>query len=290
MSQAASRLTRLLHEGKRPLVMGVLNVTPDSFSDGGKYLALDKALAQASRMAEEGADILDIGGESTRPGAAPVPVAEELARVLPVIKALRQQTHLPLSIDTRKAEVMRQAAEAGASLINDVSALEGEGALQAAAATGLPICLMHKQGEPASMQDRPEYKDVVAEIAAYFTQRIAACEAAGIPKARLLLDIGFGFGKTPAHNLCLLNRLHEFQRFGCPLLIGLSRKSTIAKLTPDLLSGSLAGAVAAALKGARVLRVHDVAPTVAALRVAAATQAEALPAPAAPIKEQAGAA
>ena len=285
MSQ--SRLLHLLNGAPaRPLVMGVLNVTPDSFSDGGKYLALDRALAHASRMADEGADIIDIGGESTRPGAAPVPLEEELARVLPVVKALCRQTDAALSIDTRKAEVMRQAAAEGIDLINDVSALEGEGALAAAAATGLPICLMHKQGEPADMQDRPEYKDVVAEIAAYFAQRIAACEAAGIPKERLLLDIGFGFGKTPAHNLCLLNRLQEFQRFGCPLVVGLSRKSTIAKLTPDLLSGSLAGAVAAALKGARILRVHDVAPTVAALRVAAATQAEALPAE----KEQAGAA
>lgn len=252
--------------------MGILNVTPDSFSDGGRYFTLDKALDHARAMAAAGADIIDIGGESTRPGARSVSAQEELDRLEPVVQAVRKESDVALSIDTSKAEVMRLCKQLDVDLINDVCALTRPAALEAAAASGLPICLMHKQGEPGTMQDNPQYDDLMAEVASFFKARIASCAAAGISRDRLLLDFGFGFGKTPAHNLTLLNRLPEFLSFGCPLLVGLSRKSTIAKLAQDLLSGSLAGAVAAVLKGARVVRVHDVAPTVAALSVVTAMQ------------------
>ena len=261
-----SRLAGLL-QTDRPLVMGILNVTPDSFSDGGRFQTPDLALAHAAKMLEEGADIIDIGGESTRPGASRVSVAQELNRVMPVIRALRRRSQTPVSVDTSKAEVMLAASLEDIDLINDVRALRSEGSLQAAAETGLPVCLMHMQGEPGSMQEAPDYDDVVAEVAGFFRARIAACEESGIPRERLILDIGFGFGKTPEHNLTLLNRLDQFSEFKTPLLVGLSRKSTIGKIVDDRLTGSLSGALAAVQRGARILRVHDVAETVAALRV-----------------------
>lgn len=255
----------------RPRLMGVLNVTPDSFSDGGEFLAPDAALRRGERLAEEGADILDIGGESTRPGAVAVTPAEEIDRVVPVIAALARRIPLPLSIDTSKPEVMRAAVDAGAGMINDVRALALPGALEAAAAAGVPVCLMHMQGEPASMQVAPTYDDVVSEVAAFLASRAEACVAAGIPRERLLLDPGFGFGKSLAHNLALLAGLDRIAALGLPVLVGLSRKSMIGKITGrglgDRLAGSLAAAVLAVERGARVVRVHDVAATLDALRM-----------------------
>lgn len=264
-----------------PAVMGVLNVTPDSFSDGGRFFDAGAACDHARRMIDEGVDIIDIGGESTRPGADAVSAAEEMRRVLPVIAAIRAFSDIPISIDTSKPEVMTRGAQAGANMINDVRALRGEGALEAAAETGLPICLMHMQGDPKTMQTRPEYDDVIGEIRAFFRERMERCEAAGISKDRILLDPGFGFGKTPRHNLMLINRLGEFVPLGRPLLVGLSRKSTIAKILgdegADRLFGSIGGAVTAVARGAAIVRVHDVAPTVDAVRVAAAIMNEEMP-------------
>ena len=252
--------------------MGVLNVTPDSFSDGGCFATLDAALRQGERLAEEGADLLDVGGESTRPGSTGVSVQEEIDRVVPLIEALAQRLDLPLSVDTSKPEVMRAAVAAGAGLINDVHALRRPGALAAAAELAVPVCLMHMRGTPASMQEAPLYADPVADVAAFLRERIAACEAAGIPRARLLLDPGFGFGKTLEHNLALLAGLGRLAEMGLPLLVGLSRKSMIGALTgrdvDDRLAGSLAAAVVAVERGARLIRVHDVAPTHDAIRVA----------------------
>jgi len=254
--------------------MGILNVTPDSFSDGGYYLAVDAALQQARRMAREGAAIIDVGGESTRPGAAVVGVAEELRRVLPVIEALSRELPIPVSIDTSKPEVMRAAVAVGAGLINEVGALRAPGALEAARDAGVPVCLMHMQGEPRTMQQRPVYRDLVAEVLVFLDGRVAACEAAGIPRSRLLLDPGFGFGKTLQHNLTLFRGLGAFRRLGLPLLVGVSRKSMIGALlnkpVQQRLYGSLAAALLAAQVGVAVLRVHDVAATVDALRVAQA--------------------
>lgn len=259
-----------------PRVMGILNVTPDSFSDGGRFVALDDALRQAERMVEDGADLLDVGGESTRPGAAAVGLDEELARVIPVIERLRAGFDVPLSIDTSKPEVMRAAVAAGAAMVNDVSALGAPGALQTAAALGVPTCLMHMQGEPRTMQTAPQYGDVVADIIEYLARRIAACEAAGLPRERLLVDPGFGFGKTLAHNLTLLRRLGEFAQLGTPLLVGISRKSMLGAVTgrpvAERLPASLAAAVLAVERGARIVRVHDVGPTVDAIRLWCAVQ------------------
>jgi dihydropteroate synthase len=263
----------------RPVVMGVLNVTPDSFSDGGHHAEPDAALAQAHRMAAEGAAIIDVGGESTRPGAIPVSSEEELRRVLPVVERIAAQLPILISIDTSNPELMRRATAVGAHLINDVRALRAPGALQAVAGSELGVCLMHMRGEPATMQSDPQYDDVVAEVEAYLAARVAACVAAGIARERLCIDPGFGFGKRQAHNLQLLRRLPEFARLGLPLTAGLSRKSMVAALTgrPDAgsrgeqrLAGSLALATIAVLQGALIVRTHDVAATVDAVRVAAA--------------------
>lgn len=252
--------------------MGVLNVTPDSFSDGGCFCDTEAAIAHGLRLVEEGADLIDVGGESTRPGASPVPVEEELRRVIPVIEGLAARVAVPISVDTSKPEVMRQAVAAGAGMINDVFALRREGALATAAELGVPVVLMHMQGEPATMQDQPEYEDVVSEVRRFLADRVFACEMAGIARSRLLLDPGFGFGKKLEHNLELLARLGEFSELGLPLLVGLSRKSMIGRLTgrerpADRLAGSLAAALLAVEQGAAILRVHDVAATREALAV-----------------------
>ncbi len=256
---------------RRPCVMGVLNVTPDSFSDGGVFFSTDIAVRRAERMAEEGADIIDVGGESTRPGASSVSAAEEIARVVPVIEAVAARVALPISVDTSKPEVMRAAVAAGAGLINDVRALRLPGALAAAREAAVPVCLMHMRGEPGTMQQQPSYRDVVAEVADFLRDRVRACVQAGIPRDRLLLDPGFGFGKTLAHNLALLAGLPALSALDLPVVVGLSRKSMIGALTGrdvgERLAGSLAAAVLAVERGARVVRVHDVAPTVDALRV-----------------------
>jgi dihydropteroate synthase len=242
--------------------MGVVNVTPDSFSDGGRYLDAEAAIAHAREMIDEGVDLVDVGGESSRPGAAPVAEAEELRRVLPVVEALRD---FPVSVDTRHPAVMRAALAAGASMINDIEALEAPGALEAVAAADCAICLMHKKGDPATMQEDPRYDDVVAEVKGYLASRVAACEAAGIARERLVIDPGFGFGKTVAHNLALLKRLPELASLGVPLLAGWSRKSSLGRVTGretgERLAGSLAAALLSLLGGARILRVHDVKET-----------------------------
>lgn len=259
-----------------PQVMGVLNVTPDSFSDGGDFFDPQRALERALQMQEEGAALIDIGGESTRPGAAAVAVEDELGRVLPVIEALQGRLAVPISIDTRKPEVMRAAAAAGAGLINDVNALRAPGALEAAAESGLPVCLMHMQGEPGTMQSSPRYADVAAEVKDFLMQRVAACEAAGIGRQRILLDPGFGFGKTVEHNLQLLARLDALAATGLPVVVGLSRKSMIGKLlgleVGERLPASIALAVLAVERGARLVRAHDVAETWQALQMQAALQ------------------
>ena len=261
----------------RPVVMGVLNVTPDSFSDGGRFPDPDSAVAAAERMAADGAALIDVGGESTRPGSAPVDEAEELRRVLPVIERLAGRLPIPVSIDTRKPGVMRRAIEAGASLVNDVGALRAPGAVEAVAGSGAAVCLMHMQGEPGTMQDSPRYADVVTEVRDFLRRRVAACEAAGIGRARIAVDPGFGFGKTLEHNLALLAALPVLAADGLPLLVGLSRKRMIGALTGrgdgERLAGSLAAAVVAAQNGARIVRAHDVRETVDALRVVAAAGA-----------------
>lgn len=259
----------------RPRVMGVLNVTPDSFSDGGTFFYRDAALEQAIRMVEEGADIIDIGGESTRPGAGEVSVDEELDRIMPVLEVLCRELPVPVSVDTSKAEVMTAAADAGAGLINDVMALQGEGALEAARNTGLPVCLMHMKGRPRTMQVNPTYKDVVAEVKAFLGERVAACVGSGIARQRLLLDPGFGFGKTVSHNCRLLNELRSIVAMGLPVVAGMSRKTMIGQIlnrpVEQRLYGSLAAAVLAAFQGARLIRAHDVLQTVDALTVVHAT-------------------
>ncbi|MBB5015644.1 dihydropteroate synthase [Rehaibacterium terrae] len=264
-----------------PRVMGIVNVTPDSFSDGGAHASVEAAVAHGLRLVEEGADLLDVGGESTRPGADEVPVAEELRRVIPVIERLAKQTAVPISVDTSKPEVMRAAIAAGAGMINDVRALRRDGALDAAAGLGVPVVLMHMQGEPRGMQDAPHYEDVVAEVHGFLAQRVFACEMAGIPKNRLVLDPGFGFGKTLEHNLALLAQLGRFAELGCTVLAGLSRKRMIGALTgrevDDRVAGSVAAALIAVQRGARLVRVHDVAPTVDALKVWNAVAAQPVP-------------
>lgn len=255
-----------------PRVMGILNVTPDSFSDGGRHLALDDALRHAERMLAEGAAIIDVGGESTRPGADPVSPQQELERVAPVVEALVRELDALVSVDTSSPEVMREVASLGAGLINDVRALEYEGALEAAAGSGLPVCLMHRQGEPRDMQQAPRYDVPVEEAVADFLEtRVTACEAAGLRRERLLLDPGFGFGKTVEHNLRLLNRMERLAQLGLPLLVGMSRKSMIGKVlarpVEERLPGGLALAALAVERGARILRVHDVGPTVDAVNM-----------------------
>lgn len=258
----------------RPRVMGVLNTTPDSFSDGGRFLDASRARAHARRMVEEGADLIDVGGESSRPGAEPVSAEQEIARVVPVLEALADEVAVPLSVDTCKPEVMRAAVAAGAGMINDIQALQAPGALAEAAALEVPVCLMHMQGEPRTMQQRPHYDDVVGEVADFLQARVEAAEAAGAARQRLLLDPGFGFGKTLAHNYQLLRRLDAVVALGLPVLVGISRKSMIGRLLDrDLegrLAGSLAAAAVAAFQGAAIVRAHDVAATVDAVRVAAA--------------------
>lgn len=263
-----------------PRVMGILNVTPDSFSDGGRFTALDSALRHAEQMLNEGAALIDIGGESTRPGAAPVSEAQELERVVPVVEAIAQRLDVAISVDTSSAEVIRASTQAGAHLINDVRSLTRSGALAAAVDSGLPVCLMHMNGEPQVMQASPHYELPVEEaVAEYLAERIAACEAAGIGRDKLLLDPGFGFGKTFEHNYRLLNRLERLHEFGLPLLTGLSRKRMIGEasgnaVADERISGSVSGAVICALKGAKIIRVHDVKQTTEALRVVIATQRE----------------
>ncbi|MDP2608105.1 MULTISPECIES: dihydropteroate synthase [unclassified Oceanobacter] len=260
----------------RPVVMGIVNTTPDSFSDGGCYNSLDAALRQAERLVLEGAGIIDVGGESTRPGADPVSTAEELDRVVPVVEAIARELDVVISVDTSTAAVITESATAGAHMINDVRALSRHGAIEAAAASRLPVCLMHMQGQPDSMQQAPCYESVVDEVCHFLEQRIAACVAAGIDKSQLLIDPGFGFGKTCDHNYELMCHLQRLSRLGLPLLAGLSRKRMIAEVTgvtePDQrMIGSVAGAVICAMKGARILRVHDVRETVEAMQVVAAT-------------------
>ena len=255
---------------RRPLIMGIVNVTPDSFSDGGQFLDPAQAIEHASRLVEEGADILDIGGESTRPGAQPVPVEEELARVLPVLRSVRDLP-VPVSVDTLKPEVMRAALADGASMINDVNALRAPGAIDAVRASNCAVCLMHMQGEPRTMQTAPHYDDVVAEVKTFLAQRIAVCEAAGIARERIVIDPGFGFGKSGQHNLALLRGLGALRELGAAVLAGLSRKSTLGTITgrgsEDRLAASLAAALLAVERGAAIVRVHDVAATRDALLV-----------------------
>jgi dihydropteroate synthase len=254
--------------------MGILNVTPDSFSDGGRFNTVDLAVEHGVRLADQGAAIIDVGGESTRPGAAPVSVDEELRRVIPVIEKLRKATSSVISIDTMKPEVMRAAASAGAGLINDVRALQEPNALEVAASTSCAVCLMHMQGEPRTMQANPTYSDVVSDINAFLHERVQACRSVGIADDRISIDPGFGFGKTIAHNLELLRRLGELTKEGLPVLAGLSRKSMLATLlgdpAKDRLHASVALAVIAAMNGARIVRVHDVAATVDAMKIVSA--------------------
>lgn len=258
----------------QPIVMGILNVTPDSFSDAGHYLDVERAVDHARRMLEAGAGIIDVGGESTRPGAAEVSEQEEIRRVIPVIEVLASRYSAPVSVDTSKAAVITAAVEAGATLINDVRALRAPGALEAAAQTDAAVCLMHMQGQPRTMQLEPQYEDVVAEVKAFLLERVAACEAAGIARDRLVLDPGIGFGKRLAHNLALLAHLPALAQPGLPLLVGVSRKSMFQDLlgrrVDQRLAGGLAVATAAVLAGAAILRVHDVAETVDAVKVAQA--------------------
>lgn len=273
----------------RARVMGIVNVTPDSFSDGGRHFDVDAAVAHGLRLAAEGADILDVGGESTRPGADEVSAEEEIRRTVPVIERLIAETALPVSVDTSKPEVMRAAVAAGAGMINDVYGLRREGALDTAAELRVPVVLMHMLGEPRSMQKDPRYDDVVGEVHRFLAERIFAAEMAGIAKKNIVVDPGFGFGKTTAHNMTLLAQLERFTELGVPVLAGLSRKRSIGELTgrdvpSDRVHGSVAAHLLAAQRGARLLRVHDVAATVDAIRLWAAVDAVPVPrtAPAAP--------
>ncbi len=260
----------------RPQVMGILNVTPDSFSDGGRFNRLDEALRHAAAMTAAGATLIDVGGESTRPGALPVSEAEELERVVPVVERIARELDVVVSVDTSTAAVMREAAAAGAGLLNDVRSLQRPGALQAAAQSGLPVCLMHMRGEPGTMQDDPSYADIHAEVHDFLLERMAVCEAAGITRERIVLDPGFGFAKTLEHNLRLFQQLQRLHVLGRPLLVGVSRKSMIGKVldreVDQRLPGSLALAALAVAKGAQIIRVHDVAETVDVVRMIAAVE------------------
>ncbi|MDE1348656.1 dihydropteroate synthase [Vibrio aestuarianus] len=255
----------------RPHVMGILNVTPDSFSDGGKFNSLELAIERADKMIAAGVSIIDIGGESTRPGAPEVTLEDELQRVVPVIKAIRAKHNVWISIDTSKAEVMRQAVNAGADLINDVRALQEPGALEVAAKAGVPICLMHMQGQPRTMQMSPCYQDVLTDVKAFLQERVAACENVGIAREQIILDPGFGFGKTLEHNYHLLAHLEAFHQLGFPILAGMSRKSMIFKLLEknpaDCMVASVTCATVAAMKGAQIIRVHDVDETLEAMKI-----------------------
>ena len=258
-------------EHDRPLVMGIVNVTPDSFSDGGQFVSSESAIAHAERLITEGADILDIGGESTRPGAAQVAVRTEIDRVLPVVRALAASGHC-VSIDTRHTEVMREAIAAGATIVNDVTALSAPGALAVCAQSDVGVVLMHMQGKPGTMQVAPTYGDVVEEVVDFLRMRVAACELAGIARERIAIDPGFGFGKTLEHNIELTKALHRLLVLGCPVLTGWSRKATLGKLTgqphaANRVYASVAAALVCVTHGARIVRVHDVAATVDALRV-----------------------
>lgn len=268
--------TKMLRLGalniRTPAVMGILNVTPDSFSDGGRFDDPQVALRQAAEMAQAGAAIIDIGGESTRPGAENVSEQQELDRVLPIIESVQSVTDVPISVDTSKPGVMRAAVAAGASMINDVASLRADGALAAAAELGVPVCLMHMRGEPRTMQDDPMYDDVVAEVASFLESRIEACVAAGISEERIVIDPGFGFGKTRDHNVELLANLRQLRVRERPVLVGVSRKSTLGELTgravDERMPASIAAAVIAVLQGADIIRAHDVRETVDALTVA----------------------
>jgi len=256
----------------KPTIMGVLNITPDSFSDGGQNFDTDKAIESAKLMISQGADIIDVGGESARPGAQSVSISDEINRVIPVIEALHHSTDVTISIDTSKPEVMKLAVEAGASIVNDVCALSGDSALETAAMLNVDVCLMHMQGSPRTMQKDPIYNDVVDDIKDFFSQRIEACIAAGITEDKIILDPGFGFGKTLGHNLEILKRFHEFKSFRLPLLAGLSRKSMIGTLLDDRnvdgrIIGSVTGAIIAVQNGADIVRVHDVLETKDALTI-----------------------
>ena len=263
---------------KLPQVMGILNVTPDSFSDGGQHLRLDAALRRSEQMIAEGASWIDVGGESTRPGAAEVAADEEVARVVPVVAAIKQRFDINVSVDTSKAVVMSGALAAGADMINDVRALREPGALAAVAASQAEVCLMHMQGQPRTMQTAPHYEDLLTEVSAFLAERVHACEAAGIARSRLWLDPGYGFGKSLRDNYTLLNRQAELAKLGLPLLVGMSRKSMIGQLlerpTDERLPGSLACALLAAQRGAGIIRVHDVRATCDVLRVWQATETE----------------
>ncbi|HMJ49741.1 MAG TPA: dihydropteroate synthase [Burkholderiales bacterium] len=264
------RCGRFTLDLSRPLIMGILNVTPDSFSDGGCYAGAGAAIAHGLRLIDEGANIIDIGGESTRPGSLPVPLDEELERVLPVIEGLKG-SKVPLSVDTQKPEVMGAALRAGVSMINDVNALQASGALQTVANSEAAICMMHKQGEPLTMQLNPQYQDVVSQVKAFLGSRVEAALAAGIARERIIIDPGFGFGKTTGHNLVLLRNLEQFAKLGVPLLVGISRKSVLGTIAGRVTGGrvysSMAAALIAVMKGAKIVRVHDVAATRDALAV-----------------------
>jgi dihydropteroate synthase len=261
----------------RPQVMGILNVTPDSFSDGGRFHLRDAALRHAEAMVLAGASLIDVGGESTRPGALPVSAEQELQRVAPIVEAIAAELDVIISVDTSTPAVMLEAARLGAGLLNDVRGLRREGALAAAAVTGLPVCVMHMQGEPGSMQQNPQYQDLLGEIRDFFVARLAACAAAGIPAERVLLDPGFGFAKNLQHNLSLFKHLELLHEFGLPLLVGVSRKSMIGQVlgreVDQRLAGGLALAALALAKGAKILRVHDVRETVDLVRMLAAVEA-----------------
>lgn len=256
---------------KTARVMGILNVTPDSFSDGGHFHSIEDAFARAKKMIEAGVSIIDIGGESTRPGAPDVSLKEELQRTIPVIKAIREKHDVWISIDTSKAEVMRQAILAGADMINDVRALLEPNALEIAAQFDVPVCLMHMQGQPRTMQSNPNYNDVIVDIGTFLAERVEACERAGINKNRIVLDPGFGFGKSLQHNYEILDKLSDFHQFGFPILAGMSRKSMIFKLLnkkpSETVAASVACATVAAMKGAQILRVHDFEETLDALKI-----------------------
>ncbi|HEK1039384.1 TPA: dihydropteroate synthase [Proteus mirabilis] len=258
-----------------PQVMGILNVTPDSFSDGGTHNSLNDAINHAAKLIAEGASIIDIGGESTRPGASDVSVDEELHRVIPVVEAIQQRFDVWISVDTSKAQVITESAQAGASIINDIRSLTEPGALQAAAKTGLPVCIMHMQGLPKTMQHSPQYKNVMIEVDAFLAENIQRCIDAGIEKNQIILDPGFGFGKNLAHNYQLLVHLSDFHHFGLPILAGMSRKSMVGQLLnvppQERVAGSVACAVIAAMQGAQIIRVHDVKETVDAMKVVQAT-------------------
>lgn len=257
-----------------PVVMGVLNVTPDSFSDGGRFGEIAAAVRQAERMVGEGAAIIDVGGESTRPGAEEVPEQREIERVAPVIEALVSRFDVVVSVDTSKPGVMREAVARGAGIVNDVYALRREGALEEAARLGVAVCLMHMQGEPRTMQENPRYEDVAGEVATFLEERVAGCEAGGLSRERIVVDPGFGFGKTEQHNVRLLAELSRLGRLGLPLLVGLSRKRTLGSLTgrgtDERMPAGVAAAVLAVERGAHIVRTHDVGPAVDALAVTAA--------------------